>query len=92
MGIETATLAAIGSLLGGGAAAFSALTAKKPSAQAAPAPEAPPAAAKTPDRMSVKRKTADTVGAGATSSTLLTGPAGVELDAGILGRNTLLGG
>ena len=92
MGIETATLMAVGSLLSGGAAAFSALTAKRPDSQAPSAPEAPPAASKTPDAMATKKKTRAAVGADAPGSTLLTGPAGVQLDASILGKNTLLGG
>jgi hypothetical protein len=93
MGMDPVTMAAVGSLLAGGASAFTALTAKKPDAPAAPsAPEAAPASAKTPDRMATKKKTTDAVSAGAPGSTLLTGPAGVQLDASILGKNTLLGG
>ena len=94
MGMDPVTIAAVGSLLAGGASAFTALTAKKPDAAAPPTPETPPAAEKAPDRMAMKKKTKAgvSVGADAPGSTLLTGPAGVQLDASILGKNTLLGG
>jgi hypothetical protein len=91
MGLEAATIAAIGAMMSG-TAALATATKGGPGMQAPVTPEAPPQAGKTPDRESVKRKTSESVSAGAPSSTLLTGPAGVQLDAGILGKNTLLGG
>lgn len=90
MGLEAATIAAIGAMMSGTAALATAAKGR-PDMPTPLAPE-PMQAGKTPDREAVKRKTSESVGAGAPSSTLLTGPAGVQLDAGILGKNTLLGG
>lgn len=91
MGMDPVTIAAIGALMSG-TAAVATVAKGRPDMPTPLAPEPPPQAGKTPDRESVKRKTSESVGAGAPSSTLLTGPAGVQLDAGILGKNTLLGG
>ncbi len=97
MGLEAATIMAISAAVSGATALYGASQAGKGGEKAplAPlAPEAPPAAEKTPDRASMKKKVSAAVGAGAgaPADTLLTGPAGVQLDASILGKNTLLGG
>jgi hypothetical protein len=97
MGLEAATIMAISAAVSGATAAYGASQANKGGAPApAPvAPEPPPASAaeKAPERASMKKKQKTTAGVGAApAETLLTGPAGVQLDAGILGKNTLLGG
>lgn len=92
MGLEAATIMAISAAVSGATALYGASQAGKGGEKAPLAPEAPPAAEKTPDRASMKKKVSATVGAGAPTDTLLTGPAGVQLDASILGKNTLLGG
>jgi hypothetical protein len=92
MGLEAATIMAISAAVSGATAAYGMSQSGKSKAPAPLAPEAPPAAEKAPDRASVKKKVSAAVGAGAPAETLLTGPAGVQLDAGILGKNTLLGG
>jgi hypothetical protein len=98
MGLEAATIMAISAAVSGATAAYGASQANKggaPTPAAPVAPEPPPASAaeKAPERASMKKKQKTTAGVGAApAETLLTGPAGVQLDAGILGKNTLLGG
>jgi len=46
---------------------------------------------RTPDTASIMERAGE-MGAGGASSTMLTGPTGVDMGANALGRNTLLGG
>lgn len=60
-----------------------------------PDPQKPPQVSKGPDAGAIRRQNTGGTAAGmtgASSGTMLTGPAGVALGSAQLGRNTLLGG
>lgn len=89
MGIETATLVAMGTALSGAAAAYSAIT-NKPQKPDAPATMKPPVESKTPDS-DVFRKQNQQAGRGGNAATMLAPLGGVPNSTLNLGRNTLLG-
>ena len=91
---DPATLTAAAAIASAGAGAYTALTQKTPKAPEVQAPEKPPQAAKAPDAGSLRRNNANASLLGpmsGNSSTLLTGPSGIDPGMLNLGRNTLLG-